>query len=254
MCFFKEDKCTFEIPGIESFHLKGVDFLSFISRIDLVAVLITLFLSFAILKLCSLKGRSSSIVATTKSTVAEEIYVWIRDQLAKGFLGTTEYLPLFATLFVIIAFFNATSIVPLVNFPINSIIGYPLTFAIIAMLFFIVDGFKHSGLKFIKVICLPPNIPKFLTPLIVPLEILSNLIVRPFTLTIRLFVNMVAGHLLLLTIEYSAFYFIKHLFPLSLFLFVVEMILICFEVFVSLLQAYIFTVLTASYLSAVRNE
>jgi F-type H+-transporting ATPase subunit a len=255
MCFFKEKGCHFEAPGIGSFHLKGVFSSNSLSRIDLIALLLSSLIFFVVVRFAIyLKRREGRIVVAKKDILLELFYEWVRDQIARSFLGTVEYLPLFSTFFVLIAIFNLTGITPLVNFPINSLIGYPLAFALIAMAFFFVDGFRHSGKKFFRVLAVPPNVPAFILPLLIPMEIISNVVIRPFTLTIRLFVNMVAGHLLLLMVEYSAFFFLKHMFPLTIFLIVAEMILICFELFVSFLQAYIFSALVANYMSSVRDE
>ena len=95
----------------------------------------------------------------------------------------------------------------------------------------------------------PPGAPWWILPLLSPIELLSNIFVRPFTLTIRLFANMLAGHLLLLVFALAPWY----LFSASIGLlfaatsFVVTIMLTGLEVLIQALQAFIFTTLTAYY-------
>jgi F-type H+-transporting ATPase subunit a len=115
---------------------------------------------------------------------------------------------------------------------------------------YITLGIKYQGpLGYFKNMAVPAGAPWWILPLLSPIELLSNLIVRPFTLTIRLFANMLAGHLLLLVFALASWY----LFSASIGLlfaatsFVMTIILTGLEVLIQALQAFIFTTLTAFY-------
>jgi F-type H+-transporting ATPase subunit a len=98
----------------------------------------------------------------------------------------------------------------------------------------------------------PPGVPKPLYVLLAPIEFISNILVRPFTHAVRLFANMFAGHLLLATFSVATFYLLS--FTVigligSVASFTVSVALTAFEALIQALQAYIFTLLTAVYIS-----
>ena len=115
-------------------------------------------------------------------------------------------------------------------------------------------GLKHQGIKYLTNTIWPPGVPVALKPLVGVIEFISNIIVRPFSLTVRLFANMLAGHILLVTFalltsslitaETSQFL----LKPMAILPFFMLVFLTAFEVLVAFLQAYIFTILTAVYI------
>jgi F-type H+-transporting ATPase subunit a len=113
-------------------------------------------------------------------------------------------------------------------------------------------GMKHQGVfGYFKNMAIPPGAPWWILPLLVPIELLSNIIVRPFTLCIRLFANMMAGHLLLLVFSLATWYLMSFSIGLlfSATSFVLVIILTALEVLIQALQAFIFTILTATYIS-----
>jgi F-type H+-transporting ATPase subunit a len=105
----------------------------------------------------------------------------------------------------------------------------------------------------------PKGVPVFMRPLVGVIEFLSNIILRPFSLAVRLFANMLAGHMLLITFAFltNALVFAETkkiaLIPLSILPFFMLVFLTAFEVLVGVLQAYIFTILTAVYIDAARH-
>jgi len=132
--------------------------------------------------------------------------------------------------------------------------GIPMILALVSWVLFLFMGFKTSGIGYIKAAVVPPGVPKFLLPLVVLIEIVSTFLVRPFSLAVRLFANMLAGHLLLVTFAVMGhgllfaktakpFFIPMTILPLVLFIAITV-----FEVLVVFLQAYIFTILTAVYL------
>src|SRR4029079_17278067 len=81
----------------------------------------------------------------------------------------------------------------------NARMAGPAVLALIVWVTFIVVGFKHQGLRYFKLALFPPGVPKALYILVTPIEFISTFIVRPFSLAVRLFANMLAGHILLVT-------------------------------------------------------
>ena len=131
--------------------------------------------------------------------------------------------------------------------------GYPLVLALICYVLYIYIGIREQGVgKYFKDILFLPGVPKFMYILVTPIEVLQNFIVRPFTLAVRLFANMFAGHMLLLVFSLGATYLftvggLSYVFGSISFLMAIVMTF--FEVLVIFLQAYVFTVLMGTYLN-----
>ena len=110
------------------------------------------------------------------------------------------FLPYLTTLFLFIFFCNIFEIIPVFQFPATARMAIPLFLALITWLMFLFMGMKRPGpLHFFKAATVPPGVPKALLPLVAFIEMLQLIIVRPFSLAVRLFANMLAGHLLLAT-------------------------------------------------------
>jgi len=108
------------------------------------------------------------------------------------------------------------------------------------------QGFGH----YMKNSLIPPGVPAFLLVLVVPIEFISTFIVRPFSLMVRLFANMLAGHLILVTFAAltAALWAAKITVIIAPFSFALLVAMTGFEILVSFLQAFIFTILTAVYI------
>src|SRR4029078_727924 len=89
------------------------------------------------------------------------------------------------------------SIIPFIQFPATSRFGIPLMLALITYVLMIYRGFRCQGLGYLKESLFPPGVPKPLYVLVTPIEFVSKFLVRPFSLSVRLFANLVAGHVLL---------------------------------------------------------
>ena len=94
---------------------------------------------------------------------------------------------------------NIFEVIPFIQFPANARMAIPLFLALIVWVIYIFMGFKHQGFGYLKNSLFPPGVPKALYILVTPIEFLSTFLVRPFSLAVRLFANMLAGHLLLVT-------------------------------------------------------
>jgi F-type H+-transporting ATPase subunit a len=129
----------------------------------------------------------------------------------------------------------------------------PAFMAICVWAIFNFVGLKSQGFRgYMRSVLKPPGVPFVLLLLVVPIEFISTLIVRPFTLAVRLFANMLAGHLLLVTFEVltatlitAKVVFMK---PIAVLPFAMLVIFIGFEILVAVLQAFIFTILAAVYI------
>ena len=138
--------------------------------------------------------------------------------------------------------------------PANARIAIPLFLALITYIAFIFEGFGTTDSATSRAPLVPPDVPLGMLFLVVPIELISTFVIRPFSLFIRLFANMLAGHLLLVTFsvmghallfaETSKFVLV----PMTILPFAMFIAITLFEVLVIFLQAYIFTILTAVYI------
>ena len=203
-----------------------------------------------------LGGRKRALVPKGIQFVAEEGYLFVRNKIAIDVIGPegVKYAPFLATLFFFIFFLNLLEIIPGVNFPVTSRLALPAIMAFITYVVFNVVGILKQGLGgYLKGTLFPPGVPGWIKPLLAIVEFLSVFIIRPLTLTLRLFANMLAGHVLLtiffLFTEDLIFHGDPIQWPLGVLTFFVAAVLIVFEFFVISIQAYIFTVLTAFYIA-----
>jgi F-type H+-transporting ATPase subunit a len=129
--------------------------------------------------------------------------------------------------------------------------AFPLVLALICYVMYIWVGIREQGVgKYFKDILFLPGVPLPMYILVTPIEVLQNFIVRPFTLAVRLFANMFAGHMLLLVFTLGGFAMLNAniwFLPFSIVSWVMTIALTFLEFLVICLQAYVFTVLTASY-------
>ena len=177
----------------------------------------------------------------------------VMQTMGKDGLGWTPFL---LSLFIFIYLCNAPGIIPVIYMPATARMAIPMFLAVLVWVVYMGVGFKHQGIKYLTHTIWPPGVPVALKPLVGLIELVSNYIVRPFSLTVRLFANMLAGHILLvvfalltqslITAETMQF-MLKPMMILPLFMLI---FLTAFEVLVAFLQAYIFTILTAVYIGS----
>lgn len=237
----------FEVPPINELF-EFADIFPTVNRV----VLITLFACLATVALFVLAFSNAKVVPGRLQAAVESIVEFVREQVVIDIIGPDgiKFLPFLTAIFFFVWFNNLFEVVPFVNFPATSRIALPLFLAVIVWLTFIFVGLKNHGLAYIKDIAFPPGVPKVAYVLLTPLELLSTFILRPFTLTIRLFANMVAGHILLtiVFIGIHAFLTLGPGLPLGAILLALAPMAIAFEMFIGSLQAYIFIILTAVYI------
>lgn len=193
--------------------------------------------------------RRRAMVPGRMQMFAESLYGFVANMIREN-IGTKgrQYFPLIFTLFIVVLLGNMLGMLPY-SFTYTSHII--VTAALAFMIFFIVVlvGFAKHGFHFFSLF-LPPGVPWWLMPLIIPIEILSFMI-RPVTLSVRLFANMIAGHIMLKVFAgFSVGMFaaggMLTLGGIGPMLF--NTVLIGFELLIAFLQAYVFTILSCIYL------
>ena len=185
-------------------------------------------------------GRWQMLAETSYNLVANLVREAAGEQ-AKPFF------PFIFSIFIFMFFCNLLGLIPY-TFPVTAHIIINFSLAIFLFLVITITGFVKHGTHFLHLF-VPQGVPKVMLPLMVVIEMFSFM-VRPFSLSIRLFANMLAGHLLLivfgsLTAGLMAAGWLAGLSVLPLAL---NIAITGFEFFIAFLQAYIFTILAAVYL------
>ncbi len=232
----------FKIKEIANIELFGHEII--LTNSSLFMILASLFILFYFI----LAFRQSKIIPTRLQISGELIYSLIIDTVnqnigAKG----KKFVPLIFTLFMFISTCNLFGMIPY-GFTVTSHIS--ITFALAIMVFLLVTllGFVLHGLHFFSLF-LPKGTPWWLAPLMIVIELFAYL-ARPISLSLRLTANMVAGHVLLKVI---AGFVVSMSIYLKIFPIPFISVLIGFEIFVAILQAYIFTILSCVYLNDAIN-
>jgi F-type H+-transporting ATPase subunit a len=228
--------------GDTPFALNRVALLMFVALIGCLAVFV-------------IGARRKALVPRGIQNLVEMGYLFVRNQIAIDVIGPEglKYINYLASVFFFIFFCNLLEIVPGVNFPVTSRMAIPAILALCSWVIFNVVGISRRGWRYFKDIAFPPGVPWPIYIILTPIEIFSTFFVRPFTLAVRLFANMVAGHVLLTIFFLFTHDFIVHNFGpvsvLGVLTLAVASVLILFELLVIVLQAYIFTMLSAFYIA-----
>ncbi|CAB4690276.1 MAG: F0F1 ATP synthase subunit A [Actinobacteria bacterium] len=242
----------FEPPSAADFQFAPIfgDSILFSKPVFLVALSVILIASFFIIS-----ARKAAVVPSRLQFAGEGVYSFVRNSIGQDVIGPEfmRFVPFLFTLFTFVLCNNLFGIIPFLQFPSMSRIGFPIALAVFTYVVYHYVGIKHHGLKkYIKDICFMPGVPKWIYIILTPVEFATYFIVRPATLSLRLFANMFAGHLLLLVFTMGG----EHLLAstilmkiLSIFSFGFAIGLTFFEFGIECLQAYIFTLLTALYIA-----
>lgn len=201
-------------------------------------------------------GRKKSLVPATFQNITEVSYEFVEKEIAVEVMGHDgkKWTSFLGTMFYFLLFINIWSTIPPIIFPASSRIAIPVLLALVSYITFIGVGFYKQGPFYIIKAIFPPGVPKALYILIAPIEFISKFLVRPMSLAVRLFANMFAGHILLtlFTIMVSELVAAKsglYQIPMAILPFFGLLFMTMFEILVAFLQAYIFTTLTAVYIS-----
>ena len=179
---------------------------------------------------------------------------FIDQQVVMAAIGPDgrRYMPLLMSIFLFVFFGNIFEVIPTFQMPANARMANPLILALVVWATFIGVGLKHHGFSYIKSSLFPPGVPGPLYVLVTPIEFLSTFLLRPFGLAVRLFANLLAGHILLVTFGVLCIaVFQAGLIILVLpFSFGMLVALTGFEIMVSFLQAFVFALLAAVYIDS----
>ncbi len=232
-----------------------------LNRMMAVRILVVL----AIIVIFWLGTSRAKIVPGRAQAALEAVFMFARKNIIYDTLGERlgrRYEPILMTMFFLILGMNLTGTIPGLQLAGTAAIGLPIVLAIVSWFMFIYAGMREKGMKFWKDSLFLPGVPWPLYFLLTPLEFLSTFIVRPVTLTLRLTMNMIAGHMLLvLCFTATQFFFFTVLAsgnPLGLLgvgSFAFGLAFTLLELFVAALQAYVFAILSAIYIQlAVAEE
>ena len=204
-------------------------------------------------------SRKAAVVPGKLQYAGESAYSWVRDSIGRDIIGEKDfirYVPLLVSIFFFVLVNNLYELTPFLQFPSFSraSFAYGLT-AIVWILYNGVGMVRHGPLRYLKNQTVPGGVPKAVLPLLIPLEFFSNILVRPVTLSLRLFANMFAGHLLLLLFSSGADYLLLHatgvlVKPAGVVSFLMGIAVGFLEFIIGILQAYVFALLTATYIAS----
>lgn len=246
----------FDAPTTREFFLPDVTsgHLTILTKSSLLLVLAAII----VIVMFSATSRKAAVVPSKLQYFGESAYSWVRDSIARDIIGEHDfikYVPLLVSIFFFVLVNNLYELTPFLQFP--SFARASFAYALAAMVWIIYNavGIARKGFAgYIKHMTVPAGVPAAIMPLLVPLEFISNILVRPVTLSLRLFANMFAGHLLILLFSSGASYLLLTaegplVKPGGVLSFVLGILVGFLEFIVALLQAYVFALLTATYIA-----
>jgi F-type H+-transporting ATPase subunit a len=251
----------FHPPSINEFYPEPLLFAGTIfefNRIELVRVIAAVMM----IVIFWLVTRNARVVPGRGQAAVEMALDFVRVQIVEEVMGkerAKQFVPFLTTLFIAIVFFNITGVIPFLNIAGTSLIGLPIIMALWVYVLYLSVGIKKHGLGgYLKANLFPPGVPKPIYLLLTPIEALQVFILRPATLALRLTANMIAGHLLLVLCFAATQYFffeatgaLKAAGVVSL---AAGLGFTLFEIFVALLQAYVFVMLASVYINMSLEE
>jgi len=201
-----------------------------------------------------LGGRKKALVPTGIQNIAESAVDFVEEGIVMQTIGPDglKFTPFLITLFTFILSCNIWGLVPIAQMPVNARIALPVFMALLVYVIYHTVGVITQGpITYMKNIMFMPGVPKVMYLLLTPIELVTKFISQPLSMAVRLFANMLAGHLLLVSFAVITAGLLTLgptlvIFPFSFGLLV---FLTTFEVLVAFLQAYIFTILAAVYIA-----
>jgi F-type H+-transporting ATPase subunit a len=187
----------------------------------------------------------------------EGMYSFVRNSMGRDIIGSLDFMrfvPYLFTLFFFILLNNLFASIPFIQFPTFSRAGMVYGLAGMSWIIYNAVGIKKHGFGgYLKLQCVPSGIKGPMLALLIPLEFMSNIIVRPVTLALRLFANMLAGHLLLILFALGGQYLLLDAVglvrPVGILAWLLFVAISFLELLVQFLQAYVFVLLNAMYIS-----
>ena len=239
---------------LELFKFK--DALFSIGPFDFTRTVFLIFLAMAIVIAILFFGlRGNRVIPTKFGAAVESLVSFVKDDIATGIIGPegTRYTPYLLSVFMLVLIGNLFEVTPFVNFPVTSSMAIPAIIAVLTWAIFVFVGFARNGFSYFVDTVWPKSVPVALRWLVGLIELVSIFLLRPVTLAVRLFANMVAGHLMLTLLLASGVIFFGDIADIGarsiigLPWFVFGLGIFVFEIVVAVLQAYIITLLSAVY-------
>ncbi len=249
--------CGFEAPGLHSFIFEpfltvgGVEFTKPMLLAVICMLLVVGFFWAAFAKPKLVPGKVQLVGEIAYDFVARGIALEVIGQKGK------KYIPFLTSIFFFVWIMNIMEVIPLAMFPATSRFAFPVALALLVWVTYMFLTFKNHGFRGgVKNLVWIEGPPKAMQPLIVLLELIQNVITRPFTLAVRLWANMFAGHMLIVMFSVASWYLVSPSF-LSVVAggsLILDIVMTAFELLIQFLQAYIFTLLAAIYISGALEE
>ncbi len=229
----------FEVKKIVDFKIAGTDFGFTNSALYMVIA------TFLIITFMLAATRKKLLIPSRLQVIAEGVYNFINDMILSS-IGEEgrKFFPLIFSLFTFILLCNVLGMTPY-SFTSTSQVVVTLSLAMVSFLTITIFAIVRNGFFGFLHMFLPSGVPMWMAPVIFAIELFSFLI-RPITLSVRLFANLVAGHVLLKVVA-GFIISLGVIFGTLPFLF--SVVMIGFELFVAVLQAYIFSILVCAYFS-----
>ncbi len=196
-------------------------------------------------------GRRRSLVPRGIQNLAERVVEFVQEGIILQTIGPDglHWTPFLLTMFSFIFVCNIFEVIPFIQMPVTARMALPAFLAVLVWVLFNFVGIKHQGFfGYFKTMLFPPGVPKALYILVTPIEFVSTLLVRPLSLAVRLFANLLAGHLLLVSFAVIATALFESTVVGAALPGALLVALVGFEVLVAVLQAFIFTILAAVYI------
>ncbi|MCI1225305.1 MAG: F0F1 ATP synthase subunit A [Bifidobacterium sp.] len=225
-----------------------------INRIILIRIVATLIM----LLVLGITAMRVKLIPGRWQAAIEWLLDFVRDNIVYQVMGKLRgqrYIPMITTIFLTILVFNLCGIIPGMNMAATATITMPLVFALWCLCQYWIAGIREKGLgRFLKDELFPKGVPIPIYILLTPIQLLELLIIRPVSLTIRLFANMLSGHIMVaLCLAATQWFMIdtanKLWIPVGAMTFVAGFAMTLFEAFVAALQAFIFAILTTAYIN-----
>ncbi|MBV9022274.1 MAG: F0F1 ATP synthase subunit A [Streptomycetaceae bacterium] len=249
--------CGFPAPGLNSFDFKPI---FSIGSIDFTKpMLLAVICMLIVVGFFWTAFAKPKLIPGKLQLVGEIGYNFIARGIAREVIGKKgdKYIPFLMSIFFFVWIMNIMSIIPLAQFPATSRFAFPVALAALVWITYMFLTFKTHGLKGgVKNLVWLDGLPKPIAPLIVLLEFIQNVITRPFTLAVRLWANMFAGHMLIVMFSVAAWYLLTPSFMAAIAggSFILSVAMTAFELLIQFLQAYIFTLLASIYISGALEE
>jgi len=224
-------------------------------------MVLTFLAAFIVVALLFFGLRKRSMVPSKFEVMIESLLDFVRNGIGKDVIGPEgyKYVPYLTAMFLFLLVGNLFEVTPFINFPITSRMAIPAFLAVVTYVIFVFVGFKKNGFHYLFDTVWPKHVPVGLRWLVGIIELVSIFLLRPFTLAVRLFANMAAGHLMLTLLLASGVVFLAA-FPdvgakavIGIPWFALGIGIYLFEIVVAVLQAYIFTLLSAVYIESSIN-